>query len=182
MTLDGFCDHTAIDPDEEIHNHYSELLSSADVLLYGRKTYELMKFWQTLLENPSGQKSMDDFAIAIDKVSKIVFSNTITDTGWQSATLANQSLEAVVNELKQPSNGSEKDIYIGSRSLIIQLLNLNLLDELQLCIHPVVAGGSLPLFEDVKYRTLLNLIKTKTFSSGAVVLYYERDKKNGLVT
>lgn len=178
MTLDGNCDHTAVDPDEEIHDHYSELLSSADVLLYGRKTYELMKFWQTLIENPSGEKSMDDFAIAMDKVPKIVFSHTLKDTEWQSATLANQSLEAVINELKLSSNGSGKEIYIGSKSLNIQLMNLHLLDELQLCIHPVVAGGGLPLFEDVKDRTLLKLVKTKTFSGGAVVLYYEQDKMN----
>ena len=174
MTLDGYCDHTAIDPDEEIHNHYSELLNAADVILYGRKTYELMKFWQTLIENPSGEKSMDDFAIAIDKVPKIVFSNTITDTGWDSAKLANQALEEMVKELKQSSHEGQRGIFIGSRSLIIQLMNHNLLDELQLCIHPVVAGSGLPLFEDVKERTLFNLIKTKVFGSGAVVLYYEK--------
>lgn len=177
MTLDGYCDHTAVDPDEEIHNHYSELLSAADVILYGRKTYELMKFWQTLIENPLGEKSMDDFAIAMDKVPKIVFSHTISDTGWQSATLANQSLESMVNELKLSSNGSGKEIYIGSRSLIIQLLNHNLLDELQLCIHPVIAGGGLLLFEDIKDRTFLKLMKTKVFGSGAVIHYYEPIKE-----
>lgn len=173
MTLDGFCDHTAIDPDEEIHNHYSELLSAADVILYGRITYDLMKFWQKLIENPSGEISMDDFAIAIDKVPKIVFSHTITDTEWKSARLAKQSLESLVKELKQSSNSSGKDIYIGSRSLIIQLMNLNLLDELQLCIHPVVVGGGLPLFEDVKDRNVFKLVKTKVFGGGAMIHYYE---------
>jgi dihydrofolate reductase len=46
MTLDGFCDHTVGLPDEEIHQHYTELLSEADAILYGRITYELMKYWQ----------------------------------------------------------------------------------------------------------------------------------------
>ena len=60
-----------------------------------------------------------------------------------------------------------------SRSLIIQLMKLNLIDEYQLCIHPVIAGTGLPLFENIKDRTVLKLIKTKTFSGGAVTLYYE---------
>ncbi len=74
MTLDGICDHTVGITDEDIHQHYTELLDNAGVLLYGRTTYQLMQFWQTLLEKPSGERSMDDFAVAIDKVPKIVFS------------------------------------------------------------------------------------------------------------
>ncbi len=66
-----------------------------------------------------------------------------------------------------------KDIFVGSRSLILQLLKLNLLDELQLCIHPVIAGKGLPLFENMHDRMELKLIKTKTFSSGAVILWLE---------
>ena len=72
MTLDGFCDHTVIIPDEEIHQHYADLLDNADVVLYGRITYQLMEYWRTLKENPSGEKSMDDFAIAIDKIPKTI--------------------------------------------------------------------------------------------------------------
>lgn len=75
MTLDGFCDHTAGLPDEEIHQHYTELLSQGDAILYGRITYQLMEFWRTFLENPSEEKSMNDFAVAIDKIPKIVFSH-----------------------------------------------------------------------------------------------------------
>lgn len=171
MTLDGFCNHDAVNPDEEIHQHYAKLLDSADVALYGRITYELMKFWQTLLENPSGEKSMDDFAVAIDKIPKIVFSNTLKDTGWDSATLAPKSLEEVVAELKQKTGG---DILVGCRSLIIQLINLNLMDEFQLCVHPVVVGKGLPLFEHINDRTTFKLVNTKVFTSGAIILYYKR--------
>ncbi|MES2238923.1 MAG: dihydrofolate reductase family protein [Bacteroidota bacterium] len=173
MTIDGFCDHTAIEPDEEIHQHYEELLNSAATILYGRITYQLMGFWQTLLEKPSGEKSMDDFAKAIDRVPKIVFSHTLKNLEWDSAKLANDPIEEVVSKLKQQAG---KDIFVGSRSLIIQLMNLNLIDEYQLCVHPVVAGGGLPLFENVNDRTVLKLIKTKNFKGGAILLYYEPNK------
>lgn len=170
MTLDGFCDHTSGVPDEEIHQHYADLLRSTDIVLYGRITYQLMEFWQTVLENPTGDKAMYDFALAIDNIPKVVFSRTLKNVDWKSAKLASQDLEKEVLELKQQSG---KDILVGSRSLIIQLMNLNLIDEYQLCIHPVVAGTGLPLFENIKDRTVLKLIKTKTFGGGAVTLYYE---------
>ena len=170
MTMDGFCDHTKIIPDEEIHQHYSDLLNNGDVVLYGRITYQLMQFWQTLIKNPSGEKSMDDFAIAIDKIPKIVFSRKLKNTEWGSATLSNQPINEMVLELKQQPG---RDILVGSRSLIIQLLELNLIDEFQLCVHPVVAGSGLPLFENLNNSTTFKLIKTKTFKGGAVTLYYE---------
>jgi len=178
MTLDGFCDHTAGIPDEEIHQHYTELLNKGDAILYGRITYQLMEYWQPLVKNPSGEKTMDDFAMAIDKIPKIVFSHTLKNAGpiaigWESAKLATRAIEEEVLELKQSRNGGSKDILVGSQSLIIQLMKLNLIDEYQLCVHPVVAGGGLPLFENIKDRTVLKLIKTKTFSGGAVTLYYE---------
>jgi dihydrofolate reductase len=169
MTMDGFCDHTAGLPDEEIHQHYTELLGQGGVILYGRTTYQLMEFWRPFLENPSDEKSMNDFAMAIDKIPKIVFSHTLNNVEWKSATLATRDLKETVLALRQQSG---KDILVGSRSLMIQLIKLNLVDEFQLCIHPVVAGKGLPLFENLKDRTVFKLFKTKTFSGGAVILYY----------
>src|SRR6187549_3385344 len=173
MTLDGSCDHTAGIPDDEVHQHYTDLLSNADTILYGRITYQLMEYWRTLLEDPSDKKSMNDFAIAINKIPKIVFSHTLKNVDWESATLANRDIEEEVLDLKQSRDRGSKDILVGSRSLIIQLMKLNLIDEYQLCIHPVIAGTGLPLFENIKDRTVLKLIKTKTFSGGAVTLYYK---------
>jgi len=173
MTLDGFCDHTAGLPDEEIHQHYTELLGQGDAILYGRITYQLMEFWRTLLKNPSEEKSMNDFAIAIDNIPKIVFSHTLNNVEWKSATLAKRDLKETVLELRHQSG---KDIFVGSRSLIIQLLKLNLIDEFQLCIHPMVEGNGLSLFEDINDRIIFKLLKTKTFSGGAVIHYYEPKK------
>jgi dihydrofolate reductase len=178
MTLDGFCDHTAGIPDEEIHQHYTELLNEGGAILYGRITYQLMEYWQPLVKNPSGEKTMDDFAIAIDKIPKIVFSHTLKNVEWESAKLANQAIEKEVLELRQSRDGASRDILVGSRSLIIQLMKLNLIDEYQLCVHPVVAGSGLPLFENINERTILKLIKAKTFSGGAITLYYEPTKND----
>ena len=113
---------------------------------------------------------MDDFAVAIDQIPKIVFSHTLKDVSWESAKLATRAIEEEVLELKQQAGGN---ILVGSRSLIIHLLKLGLIDELQICVHPVVIGSGLPLFENINQRTILKLIKTKTFHGGAVILYYE---------
>ncbi len=170
LTLDGVCDHTTGIADEELHQHYTDLILNVDMIFYGRKTYELMQFWQTLLQNPSGQKSMDDFAIAIDKIQKLIFSNTLKNTEWESAFIAKKSLEEEVLERKHQIG---KNILIGSRSLIIQLLNRNLIHELQICIHPIIEGKGLLLFDQITNRIMLKLLKTKTLQSGATVFYYE---------
>jgi dihydrofolate reductase len=66
---------------------------------------------------------------------------------------------------------------VGSPGLIIQLLNLQLIDELQLCIYTVIAGKGLPLFGKINDRTIFKLVNTKTFSGGAVILYYQPGKE-----
>jgi len=170
MTLDGVCDHTTGVADEGLHQHYADLIDNSGVILYGRTTYQLMQFWQTLLQNPSGEKSMDDFATSINKIPKLVFSNTLKDTGWNSAELAKSPLGEEVLELKQQAG---KNILVGSRSLIIQLLNDNLIDEFQICIHPIIEGKGLLLFDQIKDRIMLKLNKTKLLNSGATVMYYE---------
>lgn len=171
MTVDGFCDHTSGIPDEEIHQHYADLLRSADVALYGRITYQLMEFWRTVLSNPTGNRAMDDFAVAIDSTPKLVFSHTLKQVDWDTAKLAKQDLDKEVLQLRAQSG---KDIFVCSPSLIVALTKLNLIDQYQLCIHPVIAGGRLPLFENISNKISLKLIKTKAFSAGAVILYYER--------
>lgn len=174
MTLDGFCDHTAILPDDEIHQHYSDLLKNADVILYGRITYQLMEYWPPIVKNPTGNKATDEFAVTMDNISKIVFSNTLKKTDWKSASLAKDSIEEEILALRQQPG---KDILLGSPSMITQSLNLHLVDELQLCVHPVIVGKGLPLFKNMNDRINLRLVKTKTFVSGAVIFYYKPEKK-----
>src|SRR6185312_12558340 len=178
MTLDGFCDHTAMIADEEIHQHYNELLSNADTLIYGRITYQLMEsYWPSVVKNPTGNKPIDEFAVLIDNISKIVFSRTLKNVDWKNTELKKEVVKEEILELKQSRNGGSKNILVGSPSLIVALTNLAVIDEYQLGVHPTVSGTGLPLFKNVKNRIDLKLLKTKTFDCGAVTLYYEPTKK-----
>jgi dihydrofolate reductase len=177
MTLDGFCDHTAGIADEELYQHYNELLSHAGAIIYGRITYQLMEYWRTIVKNPTGNKSMDEFALTIDNIPKVVFSRTLKNVEWKTARLAKRDIKEEVLELKQSCNGGSKDILVGSPGLIVTLMKLNLIDEFQLCVHPVIVGKGLPLFKNINDRATFKLLKTKTFSSGSIALYYEPTKK-----
>jgi dihydrofolate reductase len=175
MTLDGFCDHTAMIADEEIHEHYNELLRNAGILIYGRITYQLMEsYWPTVVKNPTGNKPMDDFAVLIDNVPKIVYSRTLQHVIWKNSTLKKEIIREEVLELKQQAG---KNIVVGSPSLIVAFTKLNLIDEYQLSVQPTIVGNGLTLFKNINDRIDLKLLKTKTFGCGAVMLYYDRTKK-----
>ena len=175
MTLDGFCNHEAMIADEEIHQHYNELLSNADILIYGRITYQLMEsYWPSVVKNPTGNKPMDEFAVLIDNISKIVYSRTLQHVDWKNTTLKKKVIQEEILELKQQRS---KNIVVGSPGLIIALTQLNLIDEYQLGVQPTVLGSGLPLFKNIRDRIDLKLLKTKTFGCGAVMLYYEPTKK-----
>ena len=178
MTLDGFCDHTAMIADEEIHQHYNELLSNADTLIYGRITYQLMEsYWPTVVKKPTGNKPIDEFAVLIDNISKIVFSRTLKDVDWKNTELKKEVIKEEILELKQSRNDGSKNILVGSPGLIVALTQLDLIDEYQLGVQPTVLGSGLPLFKNISDRIDLKLLKTKTFSCGAIMLYYEPTKK-----
>jgi dihydrofolate reductase len=171
MTLDGFCDHTAVGADEETHQHYTDLIRSADTIVYGRITYLLMEtYWPEIVRNPTSEKSTNDFAIAIDQIRKVVFSRTLKKLEWDSARIADKSFKEEIVTLKNKNGG---DILIGSPSMIIEAMNLGLVDELQLMVHPVIVGKGLALFQPIRDRIELKLIKTKSFKGGAVLFYYE---------
>ncbi len=170
MTVDGFCDHTAGIADDEIHRHYCELLLDAGAVIYGRKTFQLMEYWRSVVENPTGNTATDDFAAAIDEVQKIVYSRTLESVDWRNTALKREIVKQEILDLKQQAG---KDIFVGSPSMIVQLGNLGLIDEYQLGIHPIVIGSGLRLFKNISDRIDLKLLKAKTFGCGVVIHYYE---------
>ena len=174
MTLDGFCDHTAGIADEELHQHYNDLLRNADTLLYGRITYQLMEsYWPSVVKNPTGNKPIDEFAVLIDNISKWVFSRTLRKVTWKNTALKNEVTKEEILEIKRQEG---KNILVGSPTLIVTMAQLNLIDEYQLAIHPIILGRGLPLFKNIRDKINLTLLKTKTFGSGVVALYYEPGK------
>ena len=177
MTLDGFCDHTAMIADDEIHQHYNELLRNSGTLIYGRITYQLMEsYWPSVVKNPTGNKPMDEFAVLMDDIPKIVYSRTLQDVDWKNSTLKKEVIKDEISELKQQVG---KPIVVGSPGLIIALMNLDLVDEYQFAVQPTVLGSGLSLFKNVNERKNLKFLKTKTFACGAIALYYAAAKNEG---
>lgn len=174
MTLDGFCDHTAGIADDETHQHFTELLRGADAIIFGRITYQLMEYWKSVVENPTGNRSTDDFAAVIDNIQKIVYSRTLESVDWKNTELKKELVKEEILDLKQKTG---KNILVGSPSLIVALTHLELIDEYQLVVQPIVLGSGLPLFKNITDRIDLKLLKTKTFGCGAIALYYEPTKR-----
>lgn len=169
MTLNGYCDHNDGVADAALHDHYTDLIRHAGLLLYGRVTYQLMEgFWPGLVAKPSGERALDDFAVAIDDVQKIVYSRTLQEVSWRNTALRHEIDVAALRALKQQPGG---DILVGSPGLITTLAKLQIIDEYQLCIHPVISGSGPELFAGVD-KTNLQLLKTKVFDAGQVLLYY----------
>jgi len=175
MTLDGFCNHTAMIADDEIHQHYNDLLSNADILLYGRITYQLMEsYWPAVVKNPTGNKPTDEFAVLIDNISKIVYSRTLKNVDWKNTILKKEFIVEEILELKKLAG---KTILVGSPGLIAAFSQLDLIDEYQLSVQPTILGTGLTLFKNIRDRKNLKLLQTKIFDCGAVTLYYEPAKK-----
>ncbi len=175
VTLDGFCDHTAMIADDEIHEHYARLLRDAGALLYGRITYQLMEsYWPSVVKNPTGNKPTDEFAVTIDNARKIVYSRTMERVDWKNTELRREVIQEEILDLKRQAG---KDIFVGSPGLIATLTQLDLVDEYQLGIQPTIAGSGLTLFKNISDRVDLRLMGTKPFACGVIIVTYERTKK-----
>lgn len=177
-TIDGFADHTTVIADDELHDFFTDFLNDVDVVLMGRKTYQLMKdFWPVAYDDPQSTKSMLRFADKYNPMKKIIFSKTLTEVKWENSQLANKDLPGIVSELKKQKS---KYILAGSINIAAQLLKLNLIDEFWFVVHPIIAGKGIQLFEGFDERLDLELIDMKKFNSGAVVLHYQKNLKQYL--
>ena len=171
MTLDGFCDHEAGIVDEELHEKVNELFNEVDTVIFGRVTYQLMEEgWPSVVMNPTGIKSVDEFAVLIDRVQKIVFSHTLKQVSWNNTRLAEGELIEEVKKLKQMPG---KNMLAGGPSIIDALMVAGLIDEYYFWVHPIVLGKGLPLFKNIPERINLKLINTITLGSGVVILHYQ---------
>lgn len=174
ITADGYCSHTDGIADEELHEYFTGLLHNSDVILFGRKTYQLMvPYWPDVARNQSETKAVNEFALIFDSLDKIVFSRTMKHAESERTRISAESIEDEVIRLRQQPG---KDISIGSLSIASQLTQLGLIDEYHFVIHPVIAGKGPRLFEaeSLKETLHLKLIGTKQFQSGVFALHYKK--------
>lgn len=174
LTLDGCCDHTKGDANEAIHEYFAQQMREAGTLLYGRVTYQLMvPFWPDIAKSQSGPtKDMNDFAVAFDAVKEIVVvSRTLAEVGDGKTRIIRDNLKEEILKLKEAAG---KDILLGGVDLPSQLMELDLIDEYRIVIHPIVAGKGRRLFDGVNLqeKLKLKLVESKLFPSGHVALRY----------
>jgi dihydrofolate reductase len=173
LTLDGCCDHTKLISDDEIHEYYTHLMRDVDLLVFGRKTYELMvPFWPDVVKNHSGQtKAVNEFAQAFDARKIIVFSQSLDRVEGKNTTIVRGKLQDEILKLKQEPG---RDILIGGVSIPSQLIELGLVDEYRFLVQPILVGEGRRLLEDVSLpeRLQLRLVESKIFKSGCVALHY----------
>ena len=171
-TINGSADHTSGIPDDELHNFYSDYLDNIDVILMGRKTYELMEgYWPVAHEDPRNTESILRFADKFNSIRKIIFTKTLKELKWQNSILAERTLVETVNKLK---NENGKNISAGSISIAAQLLKLNLIDEFWFVVHPIIAGKGPRLFDGIDINTKLQFVDSKKFTSGVIALHYKK--------
>ncbi|HTV65442.1 MAG TPA: dihydrofolate reductase family protein [Bryocella sp.] len=173
ITLDGCCDHTKFNPDEDLLEHYTHLLrDDAGLLVYGRKTYQLMvPYWPDIAKSKSETKADIEFAQAFDSLKKIVFSRSLGSVEDKNTRIVRTDLRDEILKLKQEPG---KNILVGGVDVPSQLMELGLIDEYRLVVAPIIVGGGRRLFEGVNLpeKRRLKLVESKTFESGCVALRY----------
>ena len=169
ITLDGCCDHTKMIADEEIHEYFTRLMQDVDLLVFGRKTYQLMvPFWPDVAKNQSETKAMNEFARAFDAISKIVFSKSL-DSAEGNTRLVRTKLQDEILRLKQEQG---KNILTGGVAIPSQLIELGLVDEYYFVVQPIVVGEGRRLLAGISLQERLKLVESKILKSGCVVLRY----------
>jgi len=171
ITLDGCCDHTSGAPDDALMDYFTELLRGVDLLVYGRKTYELMvPYWPDVAKNPSETKADRDFAQEFVSKNTVVFSRSLASAEGKTR-IVRTNLRDELLKLKQEPG---KDILVGGVDIPSQLIELGLVDEFRFVVMPIIAGPGRRLLEGVSLRQKLQLklVESKIFKSGCVALRY----------
>jgi len=170
ITVDGCCDHRAIPPNEEIHQHAVDSLEQADALLFGRVTYEMMESaWRSPAPTEARPGWMDDFARTIDRAKKFVVSNTLEHVDWNAELVRGDLGEAVQRLKQEPGDG----LLVGGVTLPLALTELGLIDEYEFVVHPRLAGHGPTLFAGLSTPVDLELVDRLELGDRAVVMRYE---------
>src|SRR5580700_59487 len=172
LTLDGGCDHTNGFPDDELFEYSTHLVRGADLLVFGRKTYQLMvPYWPDVAKNPSETQADIEFAKIFVSKNKIVFSQSLESAEDKNTKIVRTNLQDEIVRLKHEQG---KYILVGGVSIPSQLIELGLVDEYRFVVHPIIAGEGRRLLEDISLqeKLRLKLVESRIFRSGFVALHY----------
>lgn len=172
VSLDGYYEgpdhdinwHTV---DEDFNTFAGEQIAAVDIMVFGRKTYELMaSYW------PTPAAVADDPVIAglMNSYPKLVISRTLARADWHNTRVIQTDVAAELTALKQQPG--QDLIIFGSGDLTVSLTELGLIDEYRIMVAPVALGAGKPLFTGLTRAAPLKLIKSTTFRSGNVLQYY----------
>lgn len=170
VTLDGFIEGSEGEVDWCIMDDdmgFTDFLNSIDTILYGRKSYDL---WGQYMPGDGVSDTEKEIWKSVHSKRKYVFSKTLTEIDGD-AILIKGNLQQEVEKIKKEPG---KDIWLyGGASLVTTFINLGLIDEYRLSIHPIVLGSGKPLFVDINQRIGLELVNIRRFNSGVVQLCYQ---------
>src|SRR6516164_3134786 len=154
ITLDGCCDHTKMIADEEIHEYFTHLMRDVDLLVFGRKTYQLMvPFWPDVAKNQSETKAENEFARTFDSINKVVFSQSLDSAEGNTRIVRTKPHDEILKFRQEEG----KSILIGGVNIPSQLIELGLVDEYRFVVQPIVAGEGRRLLEGVSLPEKLQL-------------------------
>lgn len=178
LSLDGFAADANsglgwVSYDSELQQYADGIVATVGSPVYGRVTYELMAgYWPGVLNDPNASEHSKAHAQWVDGVTKIVFSKTMKKAGWNNTIVINDNIAEEINKLKQQPG---KDLVIfGSPGLAHSFMELDLIDEYQLTLNPVLLGSGIPAYQDIKNKTNLKLVKATVLKSGVVGLHYTK--------
>ncbi len=164
LSLDGYVDHEKFAPGPELFRHWIEQVRGVSGSIYGRKIYELMRYWEE--DQPGWTDDEQDFASAWRNQPKWVVSRTLKTVG-SNATLVSDDIEAVIRRLKDELVG---EVDISGTVLAQSLTDLGLIDEYRLYFHPVVLGNGKPFFAGP--RPPLRFVASDLVGDGVIRLTY----------
>ena len=174
ISLDGYFEgpNREIDwhlVDDELHSYLNETMHNVGAFLEGRVTYELLEdYWPTADQDPSNPKPVTEFAAIWRDTPKYLFSRTRQRADWNT-TIVREVDPAQIEQLK----ATHGELWIGSADLAGELWRHDLIDELRIYVHPVVIGaGTSPFPSGITLP--LQLVDTRRFTNGVVLLHYRR--------
>jgi dihydrofolate reductase len=153
--------------DDEMISEIRQQLHNVDTLLLGRITYELLR---RICNDPVQVKKQPGITHYLNRVTKIVFSRTLDQAGWKNTILLRELDRKTIRELQKQDGG---DIAVlGSTTIAQTLINLELVNEYQFFVHPLMLGKGKPLFSQIRHPQALTPVHTHTYMSGVLRLSY----------